>query len=144
MMKQEIILLSEDAKMPDKGSTMAAAFDLYSPADYTVPAGKNMLIKTDIAVAWDNDEYYMQILSRSGMGLKHNVICICGICDYDYRKNVGVILQNNSSDDYHVKKHDRIAQYTFLKIAKVETEQVNEFSFSVESNRLDGFGSTGK
>ena len=142
-MIQEVILLSENAKLPEKATTYSACWDLYSPEDYVIPAHKNFLIKTDIAVAWSDESYYMQLLSRSGMGYKNNVVVQCGVIDFDYRQNIGVLLQNNSDVDFIVKKHDRIAQYTYLKNEpKTETFMVSEFS-KIDSNRTGGYGSTG-
>lgn len=144
MLRQEIILLSENSRMPEKGTSQAACWDLFSPDDFKVPAGEDVFIQTNVAVAWNDDNYYMQLFPRSGLALKYKITCHPGVIDYDYRKNIGVILRNNSSLDYYVKKNDKIAQYTFLKIANVDTHQVEEFSIPLESNRTGGFGSTGK
>ncbi len=144
--REEIKLLTEDAIIPKKGTTLAACKDLYSPIDCIIPAGKNKLIKTNIAIAWNDDNYYIQILSRSGLAYKNNVVVQAGVIDFDYRENIGVLLQNNSDIDYEVKRGDRIAQYTYIKIFnKEESDIVENFTIPVESNRnCNGFGSTGR
>lgn len=142
--KEEVKLLSEFAILPIRGTEDAACIDLFSPIDCVVPAHKNLLIKTDIALAWDNPNYYVQLLSRSGLCYKHNVVSQCGCIDIGYQKNIGVILQNNSDVDYEVKRGDRISQYTYLKIAQVESRIVEEFSIVINSSRSGGYGSTGR
>ena len=144
LIKQQVKLLSANAIVPTKGSKYSACWDLYSPIDCIIPHGENKLIKTDVAIAWNFKDYYMQLLSRSGLAYKNNVVVQAGVIDYDYRQNIGVLLQNNSSTDFSVKKGDRIAQYTFVKI-KVNDDItiVEEFS-PLDSDRIGGFGSTGK
>lgn len=139
-----IKLLSEDAILPVKGTSYAACNDLFSPIDCVIPAGRNLLIKTDVAIAWSNPSYYLQILSRSGLCYKYNVNCQAGVIDYDYRKNIGVILHNNSDTDFIVKRGDRIAQYTYIKIANVTREVITDDFFPIESNRDGGYGSSGR
>lgn len=143
--KEQVKKLDPNAIIPTRGSKFAACKDLYSPIDTIVPAGKNLLIKTNIAIAWDNPEYYMQILSRSGLCYKYNTVVQAGVCDQDFRNNVGVLLQNNSDVDFVIRRNDRIGQYTFVKIATIESEEVEEFTIELESNRNGGgFGSTGR
>lgn len=142
--REEVKKLDDNAIIPTRGSTFAACKDLYSPIDTIVPAGKNLLIKTNIAIAWNNSDYYMQILSRSGLAYNNNVVVQAGVVDIDYRANIGVLLQNNSDKDFEVKRGNRIAQYTYVKIIKEDSEEVIDFTIDLQSNRSGGFGSTGK
>lgn len=144
LIHEQIKKLSENAIIPIRATKYSACKDLFSPIDVVVPAGKNLLIKTDIAVAWNNPKYYMQILSRSGLAYKNNIVVQAGVIDWDYRKNIGVLLQNNSDVDCIVKRGDRIAQYAYIKITTEESEEVQEFTIDVDSDRKDGFGSTGR
>lgn len=156
ILKEEIKILTTDLKSEDKniinitgiepirGSTHAACKDLFSPFNYIIPAGKRVLIKTNVAIAWDRQDYYMQILPRSGLAYK-NLIDVCaGVIDFDYRQNIGVLLHNYSDVDYYVKTGDRIAQYTYIKIIKEDSKVVDEFTIPLETNRISGFGSTGR
>lgn len=141
--REQVKLLSTDAFIPTRGSIFAACKDLYSPINCIVPAHRNLLIKTDIAIAWNDPDYYMQLLSRSGLAYKNNVVVQAGVIDIDYRQNIGVLLQNNSDEDFIIRRGDRIAQYTYVKIIKEELDIVDEFTIEVNSNRNGGFGSTG-
>lgn len=142
---EEIIKLDPSAFLPSKGSKFSACNDLFSPIDTVIPANSNKLIKTNLAITWNNTDYYMQILSRSGNAYKKNLIVQAGVIDIDYRMgNIGVLLQNNSDVDIEIKRGMAIAQYAYFRIAKISSSEVNEFSFKLESNRDGGFGSTDK
>lgn len=146
-MKEEVNLLTIDGItgiLPTRGSTHAACKDLYSPISTVVPAGGRVLIKTNVAVAWNDPDYYMQLLPRSSLAYKNWTDVKAGVIDFDYRQNIGVILHNYSDKDLVINSGDRIAQYTYVKIRREETTVVDEFTIPLESNRTGGFGSTGK
>lgn len=144
---EEVKLLSEEATSPTRSTANSACYDLYSAISTIVQPHTNLLIKTDIALYWDNPLYYCQLLSRSGLAYKNNITVQAGVIDRDYRKAIGVILQNNSDVPFVVNKGDRIAQYTYLKIASVTSCEVTDFTPLViaegEVERTGGFGSTG-
>ena len=145
--KEEIKLLTIDGItgiVPTRGSTYSACKDLYSPINTIVPAGKRILIKLNIAIAWNNPDYFIQLLSRSSLSYKNWTDVESGIIDFDYRQNISVILHNYSDKDLIINSGERIAQYTYLKIKKEETTIVEEFTSSVKSNRTGGFGSSGR
>lgn len=140
--KEQVKLLSDNAMVPTRATAYSACKDLYSPIDETIEPGEQKLIMTDVALAWSGN-YYVQLLSRSGLANKHKISVEAGVIDKDYRKNIGVILRNQGTSPFVVNKGDRIAQYTFVKIAgNAEATVVTEFQ-DLESNRTGGFGSTG-
>ena len=64
-----------------------------------------------------------------------------GVVDQDYRGNIMVVLFNFGSDDFHVKKGDRIAQ---LICERVFMPILEECSALDETKRgANGYGSTG-
>ena len=65
---------------------------------------------------------------------------LIGKIDADYRKGIGVILNNRDKRTFLIKKGSRIAQLTFLKVENVEWEETDTLS---ETEREGGFGSTG-
>lgn len=142
-MKVQIIKLNEQAKIPTRGTEYSAGYDIYSAEEVTIPAGQWKLVKTGICLFWDDVTYYPQISPRSGLSLKFGISPRAGVIDLDYRREVGVILMNESSNDYHVSIHDRIGQFIFQKIeAEIEFEETSEFPELI-SSRSGGFGSTG-
>lgn len=47
----QVLLLSDQAKAPTKGSAFAAGHDLYSAKDMTIPARGRALVPTDISIS---------------------------------------------------------------------------------------------
>ena len=67
--------------------------------------------------------------------------CGAGVVDADYRGNVGVVLFNFGTEDFHVEVGDRVAQLILEKISMVDAIKVDELT---ETERGEGgFGSTG-
>jgi dUTP pyrophosphatase len=133
--------LSENAKLPTRGSSHAAGYDLYSAQEVTIAAEGKALVKTDIAVAIP-EGHYGRVAPRSGLAWKHHIDCGAGVIDRDYRGNVGVILFNLAKQEFKIKQGDRIAQ---LILEKISTPPVVEVEDLDKTDRgSGGFGSTGR
>ncbi len=140
---QEIKLLNDQAILPAKGSELSACFDLFASESSVLEPGDIKIIGTGIAIAWYDENYYCQLLSRSGMSVK-GITVRAGVIDIDYRREIKVVLKNESLNSYTVNVGDKIAQYTFINIAgNVRTIMVDDFSGEICSSRKGGFGSTG-
>jgi dUTP pyrophosphatase len=101
--------LSEHATTPTLGSAFAAGADVYASHDCVIPANGRAIgecetrlvfssqvnsfltVPTDLALAFDNWNYYLQIAPRSGLAVKNGIDVGAGIVDYDYRGAVGVV-----------------------------------------------------
>lgn len=141
--QEEVKLLTPQAIAPVRSTTYAACKDLFTPVDIDIAPGCRQLIKTGVAIAWNDPDYYMQLLPRSSIAYKSWTDVKAGVIDYDYRKEIGVILHNNHLTDHFVAKAgDRIAQYAYIKIKFDTSSVVDEFTLPLESNRVGGFGST--
>jgi deoxyuridine 5'-triphosphate nucleotidohydrolase len=78
---------------------------------------------------------------NSGLAVKKMIDCGAGVVDADYRGNVGVVLFNFGTEDFHVEIGDRIAQLILEQISMVPAVKVDELT---ETERgAGGFGSTG-
>ncbi|KAF8764266.1 Deoxyuridine 5'-triphosphate nucleotidohydrolase like protein [Argiope bruennichi] len=142
-MKQvlRIAKLSNNAKIPTKGSKLAAGYDLYSAYDYVVPPKGKVLAMTDIQIQVPPG-HYGRVAPRSGLAVKNFIDVGAGVVDEDYRGNLGVVLFNFGSEEFKVNKGDRIAQLICEKISYPELEEVETLN---DTERGDGgFGSTGK
>lgn len=149
----KIKLLSEGAKAPTRAENGAAGFDLYTPADFTVIRGRNLL-PLDIAIELDPGTEG-QIRPRSGFSLKgmegytpenwdepkrYNADVLIGTIDDSYRGNVGVIIKN-SDEPFIIKKGTRVAQMVISRYCSAPFELVDKLS---ETSRGDqGYGHTG-
>ena len=88
--------------------------------------------------------YEGQVRSRSGLALKHAVMCLNspGTLDADYRGELQVILMNFSPQPFTVRRGDRIAQLVIAQVAQAVLSEVPELSGT--SRGAGGFGSTGR
>jgi dUTP pyrophosphatase len=136
----QVLLLSDKAQAPTKGSAYAAGHDLYSAKNMTIPARGRALVPTDISISVPVGTYG-RVAPRSGLANKHGIDTMAGVIDADYRGPVGVILANLSDADFEVKVGDRIAQLIVEKIVMPEVVVVQQLEESVRG--AGGFGSTG-
>lgn len=86
----------------------------------------------------------LQIRPRSGMAINDGVTVLNtpGTVDQNYRNEIGVILINHSSHDFHFNPGDKIAQIIVNKIPK--NVSVVEGKVSEYDSRGGGFGSSGQ
>ena len=142
-MKLKIKKLNPDAIIPAYQTPLAAGFDLHSIEDCILRPNERKLIKTGLAFEIENG-YEIQIRPRSGLAFKHGITVLNspGTIDADYRGEIMVLLINLGSEDFEIKKGDRIAQAVIAPVIQAEFIEVNELS---ETKRgKGGFGSTGK
>ena len=122
----KIKLLSQNAKVPVRGSEQSAGYDLYVPNDTIINPGRN-IVKTDISISLEVG-YEAQIRPRSGFSAKgfegHKIAddgietaprrfdadVLLGTIDSDFRGNIGVIVKSYETKPFMVAAGTRIAQ----------------------------------
>jgi dUTP pyrophosphatase len=84
-----------------------------------------------------------QIRPRSGLAAKAGITCLNtpGTIDSDYRGEVQVILINLGSEDFVIRRGDRIAQMVIAPVASATWREVD--SLDETARGAGGFGSTG-
>eukprot|EP00123_Amoebidium_parasiticum_P005991 comp17050_c0_seq1/m.15779 comp17050_c0_seq1/g.15779 ORF comp17050_c0_seq1/g.15779 comp17050_c0_seq1/m.15779 type:complete len:166 (-) comp17050_c0_seq1:375-872(-) len=138
--KLRVKRLTPKATLPQRGSSKAAGYDLFSAYDTVIPARGKALIQTDISISIP-DDCYARVAPRSGLAWKHHLDTGAGVIDADYRGNVGVVMFNHADTEFAVKKGDRIAQLILERIYMLDIENVEDLE---ETERgAGGFGSTG-
>jgi len=132
--------LDEKARIPRKGSKLAAGHDLYSSIeDILIPANNRALVKIGLAIAVP-EETYCRIAPRSGLATK-GITVDAGVIDAYYRGEVKVLLVNHGKLDYKVKLGERIAQ---LIVERMDDQEWMETEELDETERAEkGFGSSG-
>lgn len=133
------IKLDKGAYEPVRGHSTDAGLDLRTPIDVTVPKGGSAVIDTLTAVEISKN-HYGKLESKSGLNVKHGVVCLGGVIDHGYSGSVVVKLYNLGDEDYHFKAGDKIVQLIEVpcKISEIELGEV----YSGE-RAAQGFGSTG-
>ncbi|GAA5893801.1 hypothetical protein JCM8208_001248 [Rhodotorula glutinis] len=132
--------LVDAAKMPARGSALAAGYDLAAAEAKVVPAQGKALISTGLAIAVPEGTYG-RIAPRSGLASKHMIDTGAGVIDADYRGEVKVLLFNHAKEDFQVNAGDRVAQLILERIVTPEPQEVA--SLADTERGAGGFGSTG-
>ncbi|KAI0698623.1 dUTPase-like protein [Cytidiella melzeri] len=131
---------SEKARIPTKGSPLAAGYDLYSAEQKIIPAHGKALIDTQLSIAVPAGTYG-RVAPRSGLASKFMIDTGAGVIDADYRGIVFVLLFNLADKDFEVKEGDRIAQLILERIYTPEVLEVQDLDETLRGS--GGFGSTG-
>lgn len=138
----KIKLLSENGKIPTRGSAEAAGYDLYAAAPAIILPHTTEKIPTDIAIQIPYG-YWGGIYARSGLATKKGLrpANCCGVVDSDYRGPVIVALHNDTENPQTIEPGERIAQLIIQPYIAPNFEVVDELT---ETERGEcGFGSTG-
>lgn len=132
-------------ELPEYHSEHAAAMDARAYLDEplelkpleraAVPTGLYMAIPPG---------YELQVRSRSGLSLKHGIVCINspGTIDADYRGELKILVANLSNEAYEIQDGDRIAQLIVAKCERAQWQLVEELDETARGS--GGLGSTGK
>ena len=135
--------LHRNAKLPIRGTMDSAAVDLYAVEDVNIyPNGVEIL-----SCGWSIEipvGYYAEIVPRSGLSCKKEVIILNSPCtiDSDYRGEVRTYMKNISSDLVKIQVGDRYAQMMIKEVIPIEFKEVDKLSET--SRGSGGFGSTDK
>ena len=115
--------LTEGAYAPARASTGSIGYDLYTPIDFVLPPGAQHTIFLDIALGIPKG-HYGRIASKSGLAVKYQITTRAGVIDRDYTGNVGVVLRNESKENFTRKRGDPIAQLILEKASLYPLEEV--------------------
>lgn len=137
----KIKILSNNARMPTKGSPDSAGWDIYCPTDYTIPARATQIIPTHLAIQCPPGTY-ARIAPRSGLTVSKNLTTLAGVIDADYRGNIGIILHNFGNEKVSIAKDNKIAQLIIEKINMAPLEETTKLTSTQCQHK--GFGSTDK
>lgn len=138
--------LSEDALLPVRATDGAACFDLYTPREFAIQKGRNV-IPLDLSIELPAGTY-ADIRPRSGFsakgfedvtGCRRDADVLLGTIDEDFRGNMGVIVK--SEDYFVIAKGTRVAQMLITKHLPCVLVEVTELSSTDRGE--SGFGSTG-
>lgn len=135
-----------DAKLPERATSGAAGYDLFALADCVIPKDRHRLVNIGIQIDIPPNTYG-RIAPRSSMSL-NGIDVGAGVIDSDYTGDIRVLLLNRSTtDDYCIKKGDRIAQLILEcivtpDIVDVTYHRTDQPRRTTERND-SGFGTTG-
>ena len=139
--------LDSDLPVPSYAHPGDAGADLYAREDAHLAAGGGRaLVPTGIVVALPVG-FGGFVLPRSGLALRHGVTCLNtpGLVDPGYRGELAVLLVNTDpTDDYQVRRGDRIAQLVVQAVEQAEFALVERDLLPASERGEGGFGHSGR
>ena len=137
--------LNDLAKMPSRGSSDAAGYDLYAATDYIIDIAPHSTIKIGTGLSFELPSgTFAAIFARSGIATKRGLrpANCTGIIDADYRGEIIVALHNDTDELQSIDPGERIAQMILLPFVEMSFNEVNELSDTVRG--AGGFGDSGR
>ena len=126
---------------PVRGHFEDAGMDLRTPTDVMIHPHSSAVIGTKTHVEIPVG-FYGKLESKSGLNVKHDIVCLGGTIDSGYTGEIVVKLYNMGDQWYKFKAGDKVVQMIIQPC--VLEDWVKDDNFA-ESERGDsGFGSTGK
>lgn len=147
-MKQVVVKIVNKAKHsfgnPEYSTIGSSGMDVRASLEVSriIKPGERMLIPTGLFVEIPIG-YEIQVRPRSGLALKKGITVLNtpGTVDSDYRSEIGVILQNNGTEDFLIENGDRIAQLVLCEVPICIWE--NTLDLSETERGKGGFGHSG-
>lgn len=141
----KVICKAEDKDfLPVYSSAEAAGADLKAciQEDIVIKPGQRYLVPTGLSIQLPVG-YEAQIRPRSGLAIKHGISLVNtpGTIDSDYRGEVKIIMINHGSEDFIIRRGDRIAQMVIAPVIHGMFALSN--SLDTTDRGAGGFGSTG-
>ncbi len=145
MLDLPVVHLDPGLPLPAYARTGDAGADLVARDDAVLSAGGGRAkVATGISVAIP-DGHAGLVLPRSGLALRHGVTVLNapGLVDAGYRGELDVVLLNTDpTDDYVVRRGDRIAQLVIVAVEAVAMTVVADLPGSERGT--GGFGHSGR
>ncbi|MFL2648165.1 MAG: dUTP diphosphatase [Candidatus Actinomarina sp.] len=137
-----IVLLNNDAKIPQKQHDSDIGYDIYSVKNYNITPKKVTKVKTGVSIELP-EKYGGFILPRSGLASNHSITSINspGLVDPGYTGELVIPLFNHSDENYKLDKGERFAQLVIINVENITFNTVTQLKKTERSNK--GFGSTG-
>ena len=136
--------LNNLAKLPTRGSSDAAGYDLYAATDHLIKIQPHTTIKIGTSLSFELPRgAFAAIFARSGTATKRGLRpanCV-GIIDSDYRGEIIVPLHNDTNKVQTIEPEERIAQMILLPYIEMSFNEVDELSDTIRGD--GGFGSSG-
>lgn len=131
--------LYSEAIFPTRAHPDDSGLDIFSPHIICVSAKSTEIIKIGWAASVPRG-YEIQIRPKSGLA-KKGIVAIFGTVDSNFRGEIGVMIKNETENDYYFEPGDKIAQMVIQKVELWTPEIVQ--TLDITDRGEGGFGSTG-
>ena len=129
--------------LPSYATPGAAGMDVVAAEDLDLAPGQRHAVATGFRLAIPQG-FEIQVRPRSGLAFKHGISVpnTPGTIDSDYRGELKVLLINHGTEQFAIRRGERIAQ---LVPAAVTLADFDEVAVLDDTDRgAGGFGSTGQ
>ena len=137
--------LNDLAKLPTRGSSDAAGYDLYVATNHNIEIQPHTTVKIGTGLSFELPQgTFAAIFPRSGIATKRGLRpanCV-GVCDSDYRGEYIIALHNDTNEVQIIEPQERIAQMILLPFVEMSFNEVDELSDTARGE--SGFGGSGK
>jgi dUTP pyrophosphatase len=134
-----------DIPLPEYETEGASGMDIRAAIDdeFVIKSGSFGLVPTNLSVEIPKG-YEIQVRGRSGLAARNGIgiLNAPGTIDSDYRGEIKIILFNFGTQDFVIRRGDRIAQLILSKVSYAKWETTEKISKSKRGK--GGFGHTGK
>lgn len=140
------ILLDEGAFTPRRAHPQDAGLDLMTPAAVTIPGTARdgqihgAAIDTGVHIVLP-PHTFGKLESKSGLNVRHGIVCLGGVIDEGYTGSIVVKLYNLAPDDYSFQPGDKIVQLLIQPCLAPDIEFTDSLPSTPRGSA--GFGSTG-
>jgi deoxyuridine 5'-triphosphate nucleotidohydrolase len=131
-----------DAVLPTSNHDSDTGYDVYAVEDTIIPARGKKVVPVGLEFAEIPEGFWIRVESRSGLSFKKSLVSFNGIIDSGYRGDAGILIYNNSDEDYQVTKGERVAQFVIYPLIKFPMEFTEKKQETERGSK--GFGSSGK
>lgn len=143
-MELKVKKMRDNAILPTRGDSEAAAVDLYACIDEPIvlTPGDTAKIPTGIACEFP-EGYFGLIAPRSSVGIKRRLVLLntVGVIDWSYNGEILMAFKNDGDMRQVIQPGERLAQMILLPYV---TYNIVETDTLTETERGEGgFGSTG-
>ena len=134
-------LIHDESKIPYKATPGSAGFDLTTVERTVIHPGNVIKLKIGIKLEIPPG-YYGQIVGRSGLATRSNIIIVNGVIDSDYRGEICVMAYTIGSSIV-LPMGTRCAQLIFNKIHEANDLIITHSELTPTERALGGFGHSG-
>ncbi len=143
-MQVEIKRLDNSLPLPEYKTDGAVGVDLYLRENWVVPPHQAVALPMNVIIKIPAG-YMLAVLPRSSLIKKYGLISPhgFGVIDQDYHgpeDEIKLLVYNVTDQPINLQKGERLGQAVFVKIEKVEWQEIFD---DLRSESRGGFGSTG-
>jgi len=128
--------------IPIKGCRMEGGPDIHALKDRTIPAQRQMLVDTGIAIGLPKGTY-SRLAASSDMTRKYGIPVGGRVIHADYTSEIKVILRNHGNTSYEFKAADCIAQLIVEKRQTCDAMEIDNLGDTQRGTRGSGSSNIG-